>query len=212
MKPNLKFETSEGHQISVFPSPAVVITQNPLSEFSHKGAKSTDNSYDTDIKLYAPVDLKCVLNNGHIGGGLTYYHTVEKVLTPTGLRHYTLAFAHDDNATQWQVGKIYPQGSHIYSEGTAGYVTGRHVHIDVASGHVTQQIQNEHGVWDLLSSVYLDEIMFINHTLIIQPNAPTTNHYTFNWQEYEDGLIIKPKPKQDELLHLMLSKAFPFNF
>lgn len=220
MKPNLKFETNDGVQISVFPSTHMRITQNPLGSFSHAGTKSTDQAYSGNTKLYAPVDLKCVKNNGATSpGGATYFHTVEPVMTPSGLKHYTLALTHDNNASQWVVGKIYKQGEHIYTEGTAGQVTGRHVHIDVADGHVTTQYQNPQGNWDLTNSVYLDTIMYINHTEIVQANQPGANDYTFNWKTYSGGSTPDPdpdpdpsKPGEDGIYHAILSKAFPFDF
>lgn len=199
MKAGLKYYDNDGNQISVYPSIAVHITQNPLGAYSHAGAKSTDQAYTPNYKLYAPVDLVCVKNNGATGGGATFYHTVNPVVTPSGLKHYTLALTHDNNATQWIVGKTYPQGTHIYTEGTAGQVTGRHVHIDVAEGHVTTQYQNPQGVWDLVNSVYLDEIMFVDETIMSQANQPGATDYIFNWQTHGGGGGVTPSPKDKKI-------------
>lgn len=208
MQPNLKY-SKDGVQISVFPSVALRITQNPLGAYSHAGAKSTDHAYTPNTKLYAPVDLICVKNDGAVGGGATFYHTKEKVHTPYGLIHYTLALIHDNNAANWIVGKTYPQGTHIYSEGTAGGVTGRHVHIDVALGHVTEQYQNNQGVWDLVDSIYLDQVMYVNHTDIVQANAPGTNDYTFTWELFDGGTIDPGDQDGSNIETLMMVRALP---
>lgn len=214
MQPNLKF-SKDGVQISVFPSVAVLITQNPGGSFSHAGTKSTDQAYTPNTKLYAPVDLICVKNNGATPGGATYYHTKEKVHTPYGLIHYSLVLTHDNNGGSWEVGKTYPQGSHIYTEGTAGYVTGRHVHIDVALGHVTNQYQLPNGNWEIPNSMYLDQIMFVNHTTIIQGNASPNENYLFNWKTFDGGTIDPGDPGEEpekvvgDIETLMMVKALP---
>lgn len=213
MQPNLKY-SKDGVQISVFPSVAIRITQNPLGSYSHAGAKSTDQAYTPNTKLYAPVDLICVKNNGSTPGGATFYHTKEKVHTPYGLIHYTLALTHDNNGGSWEVGKTYLQGEHIYTEGTAGQVTARHVHIDVALGHVTTQYQNSQGVWELVDSIYLDQVMYANHTDIVQANAPGTNDYTFMWELFDGGTIDPgdpdpSDPSETDIETLMMVRALP---
>lgn len=216
MQPNLKYQDENGVQISVFPSVAVRITQNPLGAFSHAGVKSTDQAYTPNTKLYAPVDMICAKNNGTTPGGATYYHTVEPVHTPYGLIHYSLVLIHDNNASQWNVGQIYPQGTHIYTEGTAGYVSGRHVHIDVALGHVTNQYQLPNGNWEIPDSLYLDQIMFVDHTTMVQGNAPGSNDYTFTWETWSGGVDPDPDPGEDpspssdsDIEILMMANALP---
>lgn len=208
MKPNLKFETKDGVQVALYPSINMNVTQNPYETFSHNNVKAMDQSWHATPKLYAPVDMVCAAKFAN--QGQVYYHTIDPVMTPSGLKHFTLFLQHDNNWNSWQVGKIYRQGEHIYTEGTEGYVTGSHVHIQVAEGHTTTRIPLAEGGNALKNEMFLDELVFVNHTNIINANSPGTQTYYFNWKTYEDGYTPN-KDKDDHIYHAMLSFAFPFN-
>lgn len=196
-------------QVALYPSINLNITQNPYGSYSHAGTKNWDQSVHATPQLYAPVDMKLVTKGAD---GLCIYHTVEEVITPLGMTHFSLWMHHDNNAHMWQLNKVYRQGEHFYTEGTAGNVTGSHVHMNVALGHQFSLIQ-VNGNGTLPNSVHGDEIFFVNYTNIINANASGTQQYYFNWLEYEDGYTQPPfKPQGDDLHHLILANAFPFNF
>lgn len=223
MIPNGKLVASDGNQVAVFPSQDMYITQGTNTNYSHKGTKNTDNaSASNRRKLYAPCDMKLYLNASSGGYGILFYHSVKPVHTARyGLTHITMVLMHDNNAHQFVQGKTYKQGEHIYTEGDAdpsGLTTGIHVHYEVAVGHQYSRTRLGEGYnYEIVNSVYLDDIFFNNMTNIIRDNPPANQFqgdHVYNWLTFDGETGVDPsKPSgEDGIYHAILSKAFPFNF
>lgn len=204
--------SKNGVQVALFPSQQINITQGTNTNYSHAYTKNTDNACDSDKrKLYAPFDVKCVSNLHAQGYGLVCYQSVNPVHTPLGIKDVSMWLMHDNNASQWQVGKIYKQGEHFYTEGDAdpsGLTTGIHVHLEVAFGHVTNRIKsNPEGFYHIVDQVYIDDVFYTNGTPVISENASGMfkGDHTFKFKEFTGGEVV-PTPKNELIKLLLITK------
>ncbi len=121
---------NDGYEVALFPLGYVNCTQgNGPSTYSHCcGTMSDWAGPSQQMAYYAPVS--CHRIAGPSGSdNICTYCSDNKVWTPSGLRWLSFLFMHDDNppsATHFSQGQI------IGHTGTAGFVTGDHVHLDQA--------------------------------------------------------------------------------
>lgn len=191
---HMKMVDDDGNQISCFPAVQIQITQGANTNFSHRCTKNMDNAVSPGVsrRMFAPVDMKCVRNYHTSGYGIVIYHTVKPVVTPKyGLTHYTLVLMHDNNASRWQVGKIYKQGEHFYTEGDAdpsGWTTGIHAHFETALGHQTERVEGCPGSFShIVNQVHPDGIFFKDHTELFRSNASgdLKGDHVYEWVQYD---------------------------
>ncbi len=91
------------------------------------------------VHLYASTRLR-VAHVDYKGGNGIYLHTLDKIQTNDINKYYgylTIIIYHD-NVVGHKVGSIINVGDIFYSEGTKGYATGNHIHLQVAKGHTTR--------------------------------------------------------------------------
>lgn len=154
-----------------------------------------DNACSRDKRdIYAPCDVKCVRNLHSQGFGLVLYQSVNKVRLRNGRTDYiSMWLMHDNNASRWQVGKVYKQGEQIYSEGDAdpsGLTTAIHVHYEVAIGLHSDRIKShDEGRYHIVNQVHPDQVFFRNGTTLKRSNAEGSwkGDHTYSWIEFEDG-------------------------
>lgn len=120
----------QGNEVCLFPLPYVNCTQgNGSSTFSHCCGTMSDWAGPTaQMAYYAP--FSCTRYSGPSGSdNYTFYVSDNKVWTPSGLQWVGFVVMHDDNPP---AATHYNQGDLIGHTGTAGFVTGDHVHLDQA--------------------------------------------------------------------------------
>lgn len=176
---------SDGYEVMLFPLDYMNITQGENGQYSHQGTKNIDfigwNSSGRvyQAPLYAPCTCKCIRlldpnSNGYI------FESTRPVHTPTGLQYINFTFAHDDNPVV-SVGATIRQGQLIGHTGTAGNVTGDHVHFNCATGRYdgweTVPPANK---GQLINSTHIYDICYINDTTII-------DDYSYGWTTYSGG-------------------------
>lgn len=138
------------------------VTQGPNGNFSHKGLQALDLAgKDKGIDPFvAPFDIRCVSkhSSAHTNDqtGVVFESTQPIQLTDgtTSVIHFVCW--HDGDTSDVQVGNVYPQGTHIYDEGTAGYATGNHVHVEFARGYAPTGyplVKNGYGSWGLTNAI-----------------------------------------------------------
>lgn len=115
----------DGVQCALFPLDILWCTQVPgPGEYSHCCGTATDWIGTTSYyPYYAPFDCSQIER----GSDYAVYRSDNEVLTPSGKKRLTVIFMHDENIpTQTH----FNQGDLIGRTGSAGYVTGDHVHLD----------------------------------------------------------------------------------
>lgn len=210
MKYKQKMKTSDGlYQVCLFPLDVMNITQvsGPLS-YSHCCGHPFDCvGLTSKWEIYAPVDCKLIYLDGSNVGNTRCWQSLKPVYTPGyGLTYVCFSFTHDDNPIFNKIGDICYQGDLIGHTGIAGFVTGDHVHIDQAVGENKSLIS--YGVvcssgnqcYALKDSVDPEKIFFKNDTNIVNTMGLIFSEYT--------GGIVPPSNRSNNLIRLMLSKAF----
>lgn len=115
----------DGIQCALFPMDILHCTQIPApGEYSHCCGTATDwIGTFADYPYYAPFDCTQIERNSYT----VVYRSNTEVLTPSGKKYLTIIFAHDENIpTKTQ----FSQGELIGHTGSAGPVTGDHLHLD----------------------------------------------------------------------------------
>ncbi|ALH46483.1 endolysin [Bacillus phage VMY22] len=180
MKAGQKSNGSNGLQNSLFPMDVMWISQGSDGDFSHKNSKAIDYIHLTKAgkrtmraPVYAPADVTCSHVSG-TGAG-TAWTTDKEVNTPIGKTRVTYMVWHDNDSPNRHVGEKRKQGEVMVRTGTAGFVTGDHLHLEVYKGTTmhdkSQRVQN----W---------ELVFINDTELVK-----TNNYPWRTTEDSTGSI-----------------------
>lgn len=176
----------DGYEVMLFPLGYMNITQGENGQYSHQGTKNIDfigwNSSGRVYKapLYAPCTCKCIRlldpnSNGYI------FESTKPVHTPAGLQYINFTFAHDDNPNV-RVGKTIRQGELIGNTGTAGNVTGDHVHFNCATGrYAGWETVPPKNKGQLKNSTHIYDICYVNDTVLI-------DDYNYNWTTFSGGI------------------------
>ncbi len=184
-----------GNQVALFPLDYLYITQGENGGFSHTGSLAIDFvGTTTRYPYYAPCDMTMVYRGS--SGGSYIYQSDEKVRWVDGTLDYISVWVvHDD--TLYSLGRKVKQGELLGRTGTTGYVTGDHVHIEVAQGVYGGMFQNSEGVWLLHNQVSMTRVFSVNDTNIV-------NGLGYNWSIYEGGVIPPTEPKKKKRLPLYM--------
>ena len=183
-----KLKGRDGKEVMLFPLPYMYISQGEGETYSHAGTYNIDflgdgaNGRIYQAPYYAPCSCKCVYAfNSTSGANGRIYESLDRVHTPNGLQYVSFLFFHDDNPAS-VVGTVYRQGDLIGHTGTAGNVTGDHVHLNTADGkyagyeHVPPDNQGQ-----LVNSTHVYDICYVNDTVLV-------NDYNYNWVTYSGGV------------------------
>jgi hypothetical protein len=193
-----KLVASDGYEVCLFPMERLQMTQDEGGDFSHAGTYNIDfvGTYN-NYPLYAPCSLRIrrIVADGSNG---LILDSVDKVHLPNGnLDFITLSVAHSNNPPSMTVGHVFLQGDYFYTTGTAGYVTGDHVHMCIGQGAGGDLVQRPTGNWDLSNRIHMWDGMFVNDTVIVQG-------YGHNWQEWQGGTT------PEKVWGAKRDKSFPF--
>ena len=185
-------------QLCVFPLPELNMTQDIGGSYSHAGSQAMDCVGTSNrAPLYASADnlFKWIYYPGESAGNEQIFQSSQPVLTPSGLSYVRFLLVHCNNPLPvTQIDALTQQGDLWYYTGTAGNVTGDHVHINVGKGQfdptVFPLVENPQGVWELIDEASPVDIFFVNDTQVIQG-------YNHNWQTYSEPIYNS----RDEALH-----------
>lgn len=176
MKPGKKYVASDGNQYAMYPNPIMNITQTINGATSHRGTNAIDDA-QADIGIangYAPCDMVCVATD-YVNGNAIFWQSKYPVWTLRyGLVYIYIMVIHDNTANAY-VGMEIPQGTQLFSEGTAGNANGNHNHIEVGIGqypgymYVKSGYLTEWGttVYMMPGNVDPSDVFFVDDTQII---------------------------------------------
>lgn len=164
-------------QKAMFIMETMNISQGMYGSFSHQGSKAIDfTGNDGGIDpAYAPFDGKVV----YISTSAAYiiYESTSPVEFADGTVDYmTVWVMHDNNVGRFYIGQTFSQGEHFFNEGSAGYATGNHIHLECARGTYQGQYKNDYGVWCIKNQINPYDALYLSESTYI------INDYGYNWR------------------------------
>lgn len=192
MQPLQRLIASDGYEVMLFPLEYLYMSQDEGGGYSHAGTLQMDflgwNSLGRvyQCAYYAPCSCECVAITDASANN-RIYQSLDKVHMPDGTLDYvTFETAHDNNPVT-QVGTILTQGQLMGHTGTAGNVTGDHLHFQTAQGTYAgwEQVPPNNN-WQLKNEKHIYDACYVNDTVIVEG-------YNHSWVDYTD-----PTPPEEE--------------
>lgn len=193
MRPLERIIADDGYEVMLFPLEYMNASQEEGGGYSHAGTLQMDflgwgaNGRILRCPYYAPCTCRCVATTDASTHNRVWQSTAPVHLADGTLSYVTFEVAHDD-LPQWNVGATVQQGQQIGRTGTAGQVSGDHVHFQCARGTYAgwEQVPPNNN-WQLVNEMHIYDACYVNDTTII-------NGYNYNWRTY-DGPI---EPEDDK--------------
>lgn len=186
MRPNQRLVAPDGYEVMLFPLEYMNASQQEGGGYSHAGTLQMDflgwgpSGRVYQCPYYAPCSCRCVATTDPSAHNRVWQSTNKVHLADGTLGYVTFEFAHDD-FPPYNVGSTITQGTIIGRTGTAGFVTGDHVHFQCARGTYAgwEQVPPNNN-WQLRNEMHIYDACYVNDTTII-------NGYNYNWREYQGG-------------------------
>ena len=95
----------------------------------------------------------------------------------------TMMFVHDNDISNLYVGKVISQGEVFFQEGTSGWATGNHVHLECGKGQFDGSgwHANAYGVWMINNSILPYNALYLSNTTV------RLSDYSYNWRTVIDN-------------------------
>ena len=178
-------QTVGGTEVMLFPLDEMYITQGEGGTFSHMLAMDFvgwDGSQQiNNYPYYAPCTVKCVARND--SQAWLVFESTNEVLCADGVIRYVCFVVMHDNNPLYNVNDVVAQGQILGHSGTAGYVTGDHVHLNTAYGKY-QGWTTGYQFNELLNSSHIYDTCYVNDTVMY-------NDYGYNWKTYTGPFVEK---------------------
>lgn len=180
MLANQRLRASDGYEVMLFPLEYLYMSQDEGGDFSHAGTLAMDflgwNSLGRVLQCpyYAPVSCTCIASTE--SANRIWQSNSQVHLADGSLDYVTWVVAHDNNPPA--VGTSLVQGQLMGHTGTAGNVTGDHLHLNIAKGQYAnwEQVPPNNN-WQLRNSMHIYDACFVNDTTIVQGYG----HSWINW-------------------------------
>lgn len=183
-----KLVAEDGKEVMLFPLSYMYMSQDEGGDLSHVGTYCMDflgwgaSGRIFACDYYAP--CTCRLYSSTYGdGNMMIWESVDEVHLPDGtLSKVCWQVAHDNNPPYRTPGTIIEQGDLMGHTGTYGYVTGDHVHFNVARGSFAGgEYVPPNNNWQFKNSIHIYDACYVNDTVIVQG-------YGHKWQEFTGGI------------------------
>lgn len=147
------------------------VTQLPGGDFSHPNQAMDLAGEDAGIDYWWAMGRWKVVGFFGFAGSILFTHVdpegnPEPVWCADGIqRIVTLALTHSGNyyVKRPEIGRIYENLVPMYEEGSEGYATGNHIHLEVAAGvHTTKIFDDQLKVWRMPNELNPVRTIFIN--------------------------------------------------
>ena len=175
MRAGQRLVASDGYEVCLFPLEYMNISQDEYGSYSHSGILAIDflgwgaNGRVYQCPYYAPFSCTCVFDGGSSNGRV--WQSNNKVhLADGSLDYVCINVAHDNNPPA--LGTVKQQGDILGHTGTAGNVTGDHVHMNFAKG-TYDGWDSTQGYRQLKHSIHIYNTTYVNQTTIINGASHT---------------------------------------
>lgn len=205
MTPNQTLVANDGYEVMLFPLEYMNISQGEGGSYSHAGTYQIDfmgwgaNGRITHCPYYAPCTCRCVGTTDLSANNRIYQSTRAVHLANGTLGIVTFEVAHD-NTPPHNVNDVINQGELLGYTGTAGNVTGDHVHFQCANGVYAGWVQNSYGNWMLRNEMHIYDACYVNDTTIIDGE-------NYNWVTY-NGPIGPTGTKEKKFPWVLYARKF----
>lgn len=207
MRPNQRLVASDGYEVMLFPLEYMYMSQDEGGGYSHAGTLQMDflgwdaNGRVYNCPYYAPCTCTCV--------GITDYSTNNRIYQSVDRVHLadgtlgivTFECAHD-NFPAHSIGDRIVQGQILGRTGTAGNVTGDHLHFQTARGAYAgwEQVPPNNN-WQLKNEMHIYDACYVNDTTIVQG-------YAHNWVIYQGGVTPTGEKKEKRFPWVLYARKF----
>lgn len=205
MRPNQRLVAPDGYEVMLFPLEYMNASQEEGGGYSHAGTLQMDflgwgpSGRVYQCPYYAPCSCTCVATTDSSTHNRVWQSNNRVHLADGSLGYVTFEVAHDD-FPPYNVGASVTQGSIIGRTGTAGFVTGDHVHFQCARGQYAgwEQVPPNNN-WQLVNEMHIYDACYVNDTTII-------NGYNYNWRDYQGGVTPTEEEKRKHFPWVLYSR------
>lgn len=178
-------QTVGGTEVMLFPLDEMYITQGEGGALSHMLAMDFVG-WDGTMQInnypyYAP--CTCICKDKNVNQAWLVFESVNEVLCADGISRYVTFVVMHDNNMLYNIGDIVQQGQILGHTGTAGYVTGDHMHLNTAYGKY-QGWTTGYTFNELLNSSHIYDTCFVNDTTMFHDLG-------YSWKTYTGPLFKK---------------------
>lgn len=200
MRAGQTLKTNAGVEVLLFPIEYLYMSQNEGGDYSHAGTLAIDflgwggNGRIYRCPYYAPCSCTCI---GSTESANRIWQSDAPVLLADGSVDYVCwVQAHDNNPLP--VGTVLKQGDLLGHTGTAGNVTGDHLHLNIARGKYAnwEQVPPNNN-WQLKNSMHIYNACYVNDTEVIRG-------FGHPWKTYDVPIPPTPTPnKKNNLIGVL---------
>ena len=206
MQPLQRLIANDGYEVMLFPLEYMYISQDEYGQTSHQDILAIDflgwNSLGRvyQCPYYAPCSCTCITSTDASANNRIWQSTNKVHLADGSLDYVTWVVAHDNNPPA--IGTSLVQGQLMGHTGTAGYVTGDHLHLNVAKGQYAnwEQVPPSYN-WQLRNSMHIYNACFVNDTIIIDGEG-------HNWITWDEPPTPTEKGKKTKFPWVLYARKF----
>ena len=181
MQPLQRLIANDGYEVMLFPLEYMYMSQGEGGDYSHAGTYQIDflgwGAFGRvyHCPYYAPCTCQCVASTDASANNRIYQSVNQVHLADGTLGIVTFEVAHD-NTPPHNVGDTIVQGQLLGYTGTAGNVTGDHLHYQCARGAYAgwEQVPPNNN-WQLVNEMHIYDACYVNDTTIVEG-------YGYNWK------------------------------